>query len=379
MRVLAIVPCLYDTAPGQRYRIEQWEPILRQHGVEITFVPFESRSLNQHLYEPGNLGRKARLVAQAFGRRAKVLHSVRDFDLVYLYREAALIGPPMVELGVHRSHVPIVYDFDDAIFLPSSSEANRQLRWLKYPAKVRTLCSIASHIMTGNSYLADYALQFNRNVSIVPSTIDMEKYQYDASQKTPGPPVIGWSGSITTIPYLETISGALQRLAKEEPFRFRFIGPCDWHLEGVEVESVRWRSQSEAADLSALDIGIMPLPDDQWTRGKCGMKALQYMALGIPSVCSPVGFNEALIQDGQNGMLADTEDQWVEKLRTLLRSAQLRQQLGQAGLQTVEREYTAYVQAPRVLQIFRSAALGEPYPPEELVQPSTAAHNPVTV
>jgi glycosyltransferase involved in cell wall biosynthesis len=370
MRVLAIVPCLYDTAPGQRYRIEQWEPILRQHGVEITFVPFESKLLNQRLYEPGNIGRKARLVAQAFGRRAKILQNVRDFDVVYLYREAALIGPPLVELGVYRSHVPIVYDFDDAIFLPSSSEANRQLAWLKYPAKVRTLCSIAAHVMVGNPYLADYALQYNQNVSIVPSTIDMERYQFDTSQKSSEKPIIGWSGSITTIPYLETISSALQRLAKEEEFRFRFIGPCDWELDGVEVESVRWRSQTEAKDLSALDIGIMPLPDNQWTRGKCGMKALQYMALGIATVCSPVGFNEALIQDGKNGALAMTEDEWVDKLRQLLRSPQLRQQLGDAGLRTVQEEYTADVQAPRVLQIFRSAAFGEPYPPEELVHPS---------
>jgi glycosyltransferase involved in cell wall biosynthesis len=368
MRVLAIVPRLYDTVPGQRYRIEQWEPLMREHGVQMTFMPFECRNLNRGMYEPGQLMRKARWVGQAFGRRAKILQAARDYDVIYLYREAALVGPPLVELGIQRSGVPIVYDFDDAIFLPAASEANKLGIWLKFPQKVRTLCTISRHIMVGNQYLADYATQFNSQVSIVPSTIDMNAYQYDASQKAAGKPVIGWSGSLTTIPYLESISGALQRLAREVDFRFRFIGPCDWKLDGVEVESVRWRSQSEASDLSALDVGIMPLPDDEWTKGKCGMKALQYMALGIATVCSPVGFNRELIQDGENGFLAMSEDEWVEKLRQLLRSAQLRQRLGEAGRQTVERQYTATVQAPRVLQIFRSAAFSEPYPAAELVQ-----------
>lgn len=371
MRVLAIVPFLYDTAPGQRYRIEQWEPLLRRQGVEITFAPFEDRNLHSRLYKPGQMGRKARLIGQALGRRAKVLSSLHKYDLVYIYREAAVLGPPIFELLIQRRGLPIVYDFDDAIYLPAASEANRALSWLKFPQKVRTICSVASHVMVGNRYLADFALQFNRNVSIVPSTIDMEQYRFDASQRSTDKPVIGWSGSITTIPYLETVGPALQRLVREEPFRFRFIGPTDWEWPGVEVESVRWRSQSEARDLSALDVGLMPLPDDPWTRGKCGMKALQYMALGISTICSPVGFNAALIQDGQNGYLASSEDEWVEKMRNLLRSPEMRERLGEAGRHTVEHQYTAAVQAPRVLQIFRAAAGLESYPEDELVKRST--------
>lgn len=371
MRVLAIVPFLYDTAPGQRYRIEQWEPLLRRQGVEITFAPFEDLNLNRKIFERGQIGRKARYVAQAMGRRLKLLASLRSYDLVYMYREAALVGPPLFERYIHSCGIPIVYDFDDAIFLPAASSANRALSWLKFPGKVRSICSIASHVMVGNQYLADYALGWNRNVSIVPSTIDMNNYLFDPSQRSPDKPVIGWSGSITTIPYLETVGPALQKLAREEPFRFRFIGPTDWEWPGVEVESVRWRSQSEARDLSALDVGLMPLPDDPWTRGKCGMKALQYMALGISTVCSPVGFNAALIHDGQNGYLASSEDEWVEKLRELLRSPEIRERLGEAGRHTVEHQYTAVVQAPRVLQIFRAAAGLEAYPENELVKGST--------
>ena len=375
MRVLAIVPFLYDTAPGQRYRIEQWEPLLRQHGVEITFAPFEDINLNRKIFEPGQISRKARYVAQALGRRLKLLSSLHKYDLVYMYREAALVGPPLFEMLIKKRGVPIVYDYDDAIFLPAASSANRALSWLKFPRKVKKICSIAAHVMVGNQYLADYALKWNNKVSIVPSTIDMNKYQFDASQRSTDKPVIGWSGSITTVPYLETVGPALQKLAREEEFRFRFIGPSEWKLTGVDVESVRWRSKTEAHDLSALDVGLMPLPDDPWTRGKCGMKALQYMALGISTVCSPVGFNAALIQDGENGCLASSEEEWVEKMRTLLRSPELREKLGEAGRHTVEHQYTATVQAPRVLQIFRAAAGLEPIPESELVRPSEENHN----
>ena len=193
----------------------------------------------------------------------------------------------------------------------------------------------------------------------MPSTIDTNAYDYtrfgpSAREHKSGPPVIGWSGSTTTIAYLETIGPALAKLAQQEDFLFRFIGPCDWQWPGVKVENVRWNASSEAADLSALDIGLMPLPDAPFTRGKCAMKALQYMALGIPAVCSPVGVNSDIIRDGENGFLAATENDWVQVLARLVRDAKLRQRIGEAGHKTVLREFTAKTQAPRVLEIFRN-------------------------
>jgi len=354
MRVLALVPHLYDTAPGQRYRIEQWQPWLRQHDVQITFVPFEDRRLHQIIHQSGNINLKARLLLRALRRRFQLLQSLTEYDVVYLYREATRIGPPVIEQRLHAAGMPFVFDFDDAIYLPDVSNANKRLGWLKSPRKTETICRLASHVITGNPLLAEYAGRFNNRVSVVPSTIDMSKYTLEAQRPTTNTPVIGWSGSLTTIPHLDTLRGALQRLAKEEPFRFRFIGPIDYHLEGVEVDSVRWQSATEVDDLRPLDVGVMPLPDTPWTRGKCAMKALQYMALGIPTVCSPVGINAALIHDGENGFLAATEDEWVDKLGRLLRSSSLRAKIGQAGRATVEQEYSTTQQAPRVLEILQS-------------------------
>jgi glycosyltransferase involved in cell wall biosynthesis len=190
-------------------------------------------------------------------------------------------------------------------------------------------------------------------VTIVPTTIDTEKYRL-LPRPSNQVPVIGWTGSFSTVQHLDTLAGALKRLARKENFRLVVIGPPVYKIDGVDVEAVKWRSATEVSDLRQLDIGIMPLPDESWTRGKCGCKALQYMALAIPTICSPVGVNSEIIQDGVNGLLANSEDEWVEKLTLLLHDANLRKRLGDAGRKTVETKYSAAVHAPRVYEILRS-------------------------
>jgi len=169
---------------------------------------------------------------------------------------------------------------------------------------------------------------------------------------------------------------ALQKLAQRERIRSRVIGTPEYRLEGVDVEAMRWRAESEVDDLRVADIGVMPLPDDAWSKGKCGLKALQFMALGIPTVCSPVGVNTDIIQDGENGFIAGTEDEWVEKLSRLLRSVELRRQLGLAGRVTVERKYSAIAQAPRVYEVLESIACASGRTKASRVGPSPAIRQP---
>lgn len=354
-----MLPSPLDVMPGQRYRIEQWEPWLRRRGVETVFQSFKSAELHAVLSEPGMVLRKLRLSLEALRRRAAALNSLSDFDAVYLYNEAAILGPPVFEHLIKRANVPLIFDFDDAIFLPSAGSANGLFRLLKFPRKTRTICRLASHVIVGNPYLADYVRQFNDRVTVVPSTIDLEKYKIERRTDENIPPVIGWSGSFSTLPYLKLLAGPLRKLAREERFRLRVIGAEAPRIEGVEVENLPWRASTEVADLSTIDIGIMPLPDNEWTRGKCGMKALQYMSLGIPAVCSPVGVNSSIIRDGENGFVASTEEEWVERLTRLLRSPSLRTRLGAAGRLTVEADYSTSVHAPRVYEILKSVVLRE--------------------
>lgn len=360
MRVLALVPYLFDTSPGQRFRIEQWEPFLREYGVEIEYHAFEDPELHDVLYRPGAFGRKIRLIAGAVGRRTRTVSVLRSYDLVYIFREAALLGPPVFERWAQLARVPIVFDFDDAIFVPYKSPSNGYLSLLKFPSKTRTICGMSAHVMAGNPYLAEYARAVNDRVTVVPTTIDTDKYAPVAERSTDDRIVIGWSGSYSTVQHLDHLRSALQRLARTERFTLRVIGTPSYELEGVEVEAMPWRAASEVEDLSQIDVGVMPLPDDPWSRGKCGLKALQYMALGIPTVCSPVGVNSEIVEDGINGFLAATEADWVARLAELLRSAELRKRLGAAGRATVKARYSAKSQAPRVYGIFESVCRSRP-------------------
>jgi glycosyltransferase involved in cell wall biosynthesis len=353
MRVLALVPSIYDVSPGQRFRLEQWQRGLKQSGVEITFAAFEDKNLRDVLYTRGQWLKKGIGIGKAFIRRFSTVGQSKSYDLVYVFREAALFGPSIIERIVHLSKVPLVFDFDDAIFIRYRSPANGWLSLLKAPGKTRSICRLASHVMVGNSYLGEYARMFNPNVTVVPTTIDTDTYRVGPVRET-ATPVIGWTGSYSTLQHLDLLRPMLCELAKRERFRMRLIGPFKYKLEGVDVEVVPWSSQTEVQDLSVVDIGLMPLPDDTWSHGKCGCKALQYMGLGIPAVCSPVGMNVDLISDGENGFLAKGAEEWIAKLTLLLRSWQLRRKLGLAGRKTVEKRFSAASQVPRVHEIFRS-------------------------
>ena len=374
MRVLALMPALYNTSPGQRYRLEQWEPLLRERGVEITYASFEDEELHGLLYKPGLLHKKLKLVTRGLGRRLSSVRKAGDYDLVYIFREAALLGPPIFERLIHQRRTPIVFDFDDAIFVSYRSPSNGYLSYLKFASKTKTICRIASHVMVGNPYLAEYAKQVNDHVTVIPTTIDTEKYRVPPRREKTGPPVIGWTGSHSTVQHLDTLRGALIKLAEKESFRLRVIGTPTYECPPVAVEAMPWRADTELEDLTEIDIGVMPLPDDAWSKGKCGLKALQFMALGIPTICSPVGVNTDIIHDDQNGYIAATEDEWVDKLARLLRSAELRQRLGDAGRVTVEEKYSAITQAPRVYETFKSVLGGVSLPVDTVVQSRSAAN-----
>jgi glycosyltransferase involved in cell wall biosynthesis len=304
------------------------------------------------LYEPGHVGVKVRETLRGYLRRlAETLRSA-SADVIFVYREAALLGPAWIEqlLALRR---PLVFDFDDAIYLADTSRANAWSRMLKPVSKVETICRVARHVTVGNEFLARFAKDHAREVTVVPSTIDTDAYQIQPRARH-RVPVIGWTGSATTARYLTTLAPALRRLQEKREFELRVIG-AKVDIEGLAVRCLPWRAETEPDDLRALDVGLMPLPDDEWSRGKCGMKALQYMALGIPPVVSPVGANAAIVRDGVNGFYARTEDEWIDRLALLLEDEPLRRSLGQEGRRTVEESYSARAHVPRVARVLAEA------------------------
>jgi glycosyltransferase involved in cell wall biosynthesis len=355
MRVLAWVPQELDTSPGQRFRIEQWAPYLRDLGIAIDFSPFSGPELTGLLARPGRTLQKTAKVLGALARRVGEAGSAPRPDLVYIFREGALLGPAIAERVLGLRGIPFVFDFDDAVWVRYLSPRSGLLSYLRFPGKTATLCGRAHHVMAGNSVLRDYALQYNTRVSIVPTTIDTQRYV-----PRPHSPekllVVGWSGSSTTARYLDLVKPALQTLARRRPFRLKVVGASGVSIPGVQLECLPWRSDTEVAEIATFDVGLMPLPDDQWSRGKCGLKALQYMALAIPPVVSPVGVNREIVENGVNGLLATTEADWVEGLERLLTDARMRRHMGEAARAAVEKSYSARVVAPKVAQILREAA-----------------------
>jgi len=353
IRVLALVPYPPGRAPGQRYRIEQWAPFLRREGVEVVFAPFLSQRGMEVLYKRGHVVEKAFETLRGYLRRVAEALRPTSADVFFVYREAALLAPAWIErlLAVRR---PLVFDFDDAIYLADTSQANAWSRGLKSVTKVETICRVARHVTVGNEFLARYARDRAREVTVIPSTIDTDVYQIQPRARN-RVPVIGWTGSVTTVPYLMALAPALGRLREKREFELRVIG-AKVEIEGLTVHCLPWRAETEPDDLRALDVGLMPLPDDEWSRGKCGMKALQYMALGIPPVVSPVGVNATIVRAGVNGLYACTEEEWIDRIALLLEDEPLRRSLGQEARRTVEESYSARAHAPRLARILTEAA-----------------------
>src|SRR5438105_55774 len=221
--------------------------------------------------------------------RLLALRKLPDFDVILLYREIFPIGPAVVErLLARRGHPPIVFDFDDAIFLPAVSHANRFISALKYPGKVKTIIRSADHVITGNDYLASYAEQYNRSVTTIPTCVYTDRFVPRADgARSATPPVVGWIGSPTTAIYIADLAPVLRRVAETDAFVARISGAgAAIEMPGVRMENARWSLDDEVRLFNTCDIGVYPLTDDEWSRGKCGFKAIQFMACGVPVVGS---------------------------------------------------------------------------------------------
>jgi len=321
--------------------------------VQVTLSPFLSQRGMDLLYEPGHVAAKAQEVLRGYLKRLADVLSSGSSDVIFVYREAAVFGPAWIEqiLGLRR---PLVFDFDDAIYLADTSRANAWSRKLKSVTKVETICRVAHHVTVGNEFLARYAKDRAREVTVIPSTIDTDVYQVQPRTRN-RVPVIGWTGSATTAPYLMALAPALRRLREKREFELRVIG-ANVEIEGLAVCCLPWQAETEPDDLRALDVGLMPLSGDEWSRGKCGMKALQYMALGIPPVVSPVVVNTTIVRDGVSGLYACTEEEWIDRIALLLEDEPLRRSLGQEARRTVEESYSAVAHAPRLARILAEAA-----------------------
>jgi glycosyltransferase involved in cell wall biosynthesis len=358
VNVLVLTPSVYGTAPGPRFRIEQWARYLQPHGYEFTFLPFEDSKLHDCIYRHGFVVRKTWLMAGALLRRITASLKSSRYDVIFLHREASMIGPALIERLIALRSVPLVYDFDDPIWMRYRSPTNHRFSLLKFPEKAATICKLSNHVIVGNHLLAQYASRYSTAVSVVPSTIDLQ--QYATRRRTRGSNVVtlGWTGSHSTVPFLEELAPVLRRLATKRVFRLVVISHTDSYRIpdlGAPLVSRRWNAATEAEDLADIDIGLAPFPNRGWTPWRCHGKVLQYMAAAIPTIASPIGIIPEYIQDGISGCLAGDETEWLKKLIRLIDDAEFRNHLGAEGRKVIQARYSAQMWAPQVGRILGEA------------------------
>lgn len=352
--IYILAPYPHGQAPSQRFRFEQYLDFLKEHEFEIYFHPFLDEKTWNTLYKPGNALKKVGGFLISFLRRWKLLFTLRKADFIFIHREAAQIGPPVFEWIIAKVlRKKYIYDFDDAIWLPNYSASNAKFHRLKAYWKVKYCIQWAHQVSAGNQYLSNYAQQYNSNVSIVPTTIDTVNHHNLLTNYEKEDVIIGWTGTHTTMHYLDDLIPILKELEQHFTFQFLVISnePPQYDLKSLRFKP--WSKATEIQDLAEISIGVMPLREDIWSAGKCGFKGLQYMALGIPSVLSPIGVNNEIISHEENGFLAHSPEEWKTTLEKLIQSAELRKKIGLHGRTTILNHYSVKSQENNYLSFFK--------------------------
>ncbi|MCC7232693.1 MAG: glycosyltransferase [Bacteroidia bacterium] len=342
MKVLFIAPYPPGEAPSQRFRFEQYFTELRIRGIGFHVSPFFDRAVWKILYRPGHLTGKVSGLIRGMARRVGVLFTLWKYDTVFIHREALPFGPPFLEWMIARVFRKfMVYDFDDAIWIPNASESNNRLTMLlKCFGNPARISRWASCVSVGNGFLAGFASRYNDRVFINPTTIDTDEHHNSIAKHSNKTFVIGWTGSHSTIQYLDELVPVLRELEKDHVFEFHVICDVAPKFQLDSLKFIRWTKQAEIEDLLHFNVGLMPLPDDVWSKGKCGFKALQYMALGIPAVVSAIGVNSEIVQDGFNGLICRNPQQWKDALKKLITDQSFLIKLGANTRQTIVDRYS---------------------------------------
>ena len=358
-KVLVLAP-YPATAPSTRFRIVQLQPELSRLGVGTTLHPFLSEAGYRTVLRGGILAAVNAVVGGFEGLRS-VLGRARSYDVVLVQRGISLLFDRRFLDALGATGVPVVYDFDDAVFLPQE-RGRRWVEALRDPdGTTRAFCSAARVVLAGNDYLAGFAREAlgradHGRVRVLPSVVDTDRF-VPSSRPHAGLPTLGWVGSDTTVPYLEELLPALDELARRVPHRLVVVtGSRRPRLPGVDFDLVRWRPEEEVTAFQGLDVGLYPLDDSPWSRGKCGFKAIQYLACGVPCVASPVGVLGDIVQPGETGLHASSLAEWVEGCARLLSDPAERTRMGEAGRVLVESSYSVRRGAPVLAAALEEAA-----------------------
>jgi len=317
-------------APSVRYRVLQYLPYLKNQGIVVSIHFHKGRWLD----------------------KLNFYNTLRQYDISYIHRN---LFSPLEFWYIRHEAKKIIYDFDDAIMYRSSGSKSPYS--LSRRVKFSYMMKRVDYAIAGNEFLKSEALPYNPRVSVIPTAIDPERYSLKEHFSKVGSITIGWLGSSSTLKYLQTLKPVFENLYRKYPFiQLKIV--CDKFLNDLSIPLIKkeWSSDEEERDLKSFDIGLMPLYDDLWSHGKCGLKILQYFSVGVPAVCTPVGINRDIVEDGVNGFWARAPEEWEKKISILIESPDLREKMGKDGRRKVLEGYSVQSCVPRLFSILKEVA-----------------------
>jgi glycosyltransferase involved in cell wall biosynthesis len=358
--MLVLCPFPQGVAAGQRLKYEQYFDDWRAMGFDIDVSSFMDRTMWANAYTRGNFGAKVLGVLRGHARRIRDMFRIGRYDVVYVFMWVTPFGTSLLERLTRALAKRLIYDVEDNILveqaLPKAYNPNYLIRLLKGPGKARYLIRTADHVIASSPFLNDFCMKINerRQCAYISSSVDTDRFLPVNPYANDRPVTVGWTGTFSSKVFLDMLRGVFQQLAKRTPYRLKVIGNFDYELDGVDLEVVRWTREREVEDLQSFDIGVYPLPIDDWVLGKSGLKAIQYMAFGLPTVATDVGTTPLLITDNVNGLLVKTDDDWLAALERLIRDAGLRRRLGEAARQSVVENYSTKAIAGMYRQVLQT-------------------------
>jgi glycosyltransferase involved in cell wall biosynthesis len=339
---------------SSRYRVFQYLPFVEAAGIEYEVQSFLTPEMYRAMNARTSTARKFAATIAASIRRVLAVRHAKDFDLVFMQRECLPAGPPILERLVRRAGAKIIFDYDDALFIFRKSAHTPAADIFKQPSRVRRIFRLADCVLAGNEWLRSQAAPYCSDVRVFHVAEDLLRFTARPDHRQEATVTIGWLGSPSTERYLDLIRGPLRTICSRYPHvRVKIIGGGRFADDGIPVEHVPWSLTTEVEQLHTFDIGIMPLPSEEWSLGKSGGKARTYMAVGLPVVCTDIGFNRELVTNDVTGFLVTSHDQWIAALDQLITDSELRSRIGTSARREVEERFSLQRLGPEFVSILK--------------------------
>tara|TARA_Y100000590_G_C15584392_1_gene963595 strand:+ start:46 stop:1125 length:1080 start_codon:yes stop_codon:yes gene_type:complete len=356
-KILILCPYPEGVAAGQRLKYEQYLESWKEKGFSVEISSFFDIHTWHILYEKKNFLKKILGTMKGYFRRIRDLLIINKYDLIYISMWVTPLGFTLFEKIVRRLNSKVIYDFDDAIFLDSKTTESFNSSILRGSSKSKYLIKYSNHVILSSPYHLDYCRERNifHSATYIPCSLDLGRFVLKNINHQPDKKIVlGWTGTFSAIPFLDSIKEMLIELNKTEDFKLLLITNFDYFIPGIDLEVRRWNKKTEIGDLHDIDIGLYPIPMDSWGLGKGGLKALQYMSIGIPAVATDFGTTKNIIKNGETGFLVKHNNEWKEALKLLINDPHLRNKIGKEGRKIVEETYSVEINKYKYLDILQS-------------------------